>query len=228
MSPSLRRLTAISTIVGAALLAVHGVTHELLYGPDPDLAQVAQEPTRIAISIVELGAAMLLALGLFGLYERQAARARTLGLASFFVFFVGLSMLIGVAFGQAFLIPAVAQHAPNLLRMNPLPPSVGWGFLLGLVSLAGGFVLFGIATIRARVFPRPAGYGVAIGGPLGLAPGSGIFAYVSLAALIVLCASLAWMGFLLATTPHGAETARTALPAHHASGSDRFVHDRAS
>src|SRR5229473_2375931 len=126
-------------------------------------------------------------------------------LALFFVPFIlkGLILLFfgillqGASFSllQVTVLPWIAQVAPKLLEgNNTLPIGV---FLLLIVSglmESIGNILLGIATMRARVFPRWAGVFLLVSGILSLltlVPFLGdileVISYISLAAAFVWC-----------------------------------------
>ena len=80
--------------------------------------------------------------------------------------------------------------------------SVPWSDL----PLTFGWALFGVATLRARIFPRPAAIllligAVATGGVSALLGGGlgGVGGYVGIGATIVLHAAIVWLGFNLFT-----------------------------
>jgi hypothetical protein len=100
---------------------------------------------------------LLLAMGLPGLYLRQAARVGVLGFIGFVLLSLGV-LLAGVGFAtvQLTIYPYLAQSAPKLLPSGGTGPLAGillWWIVPGLLLMAGN-ILFGIATVRSRVFPR--------------------------------------------------------------------------
>lgn len=67
------------------------------------------------------------------------------------------------------------------------------GFLLSFVLAALGWLLFGVATLRAGVYPRPAALLLIVGAVVSLAH---IVAPLPLSG-IVLSVAVAWLGFVL-------------------------------
>ena len=130
---------------------------------------------------------VLLLLGLVGLYASQSEAAGVLGLVGFLVAFVGTALLVGALWFELFITPALATEAPELAEAE-----LGLaGFILVLLAGALGWVLFGAATLQARVYPRWAAVLLIAGGLVAFAP-------VPLAG-IVFSGAVAWMGFILFT-----------------------------
>lgn len=98
---------------------------------------------------------MLLQLGPIGLYARQPEAAGVLGLVSFLMAFIGTGSTLGVNFVDTFVMPTLAVEAPGLLEAGPTEV-YGFGFIPAALLLVVGWLLFGLATLRARVYPREA------------------------------------------------------------------------
>jgi hypothetical protein len=151
----------------------------------------------LLVALVSLIGSLLFAIGLPGMYLRQAGRAGVLGLVGFILVFFD-SLLHG-AFSalQVTALPLLAQVAPKLLAGETLP---GGMFLFLLVfSLLDviGAILLGIATLRAHVFPQLAGVLLIIAGI-----GAGLMfvapnAITEIAASIVFNAAFLWCGYVL-------------------------------
>jgi hypothetical protein len=130
---------------------------------------------------------ILLLLGLVSLYVSQSEAAGVLGLVGFLVAFVGTTLLVGALWFELFITPALAAEAPELAEAE-----LGLaGFILVLLAGALGWVLFGAATLRARVYPRGAAVLLIVGGLVAFTP-------IPLAG-IVFSGAVAWMGFTLFT-----------------------------
>lgn len=130
---------------------------------------------------------ILLLLGLVSLYVSQSEAASVLGLVGFLVAFVGTTLLVGALWFELFITPALAAEAPELAEAE-----LGLaGFILVLLAGALGWVLFGAATLRARVYPRGAAVLLIVGGLVAFTP-------IPLAG-IVFSGAVAWMGFTLFT-----------------------------
>lgn len=108
-------------------------------------ALVAEHQPSAAVAGLLLAAAILLILGLPGVYAVQARTARVPGLIGHVLLTVGLFLLVLYA-APPILYPSLSQGPPENLLL----------FGLGL-ALTAGLVVTGFVTLQARVFPRPAG-----------------------------------------------------------------------
>ena len=133
---------------------------------------------------------LALAVGLAGLYLRQAPAAGRLGLVGFLLALLGTAAMAGSDWTGLFVIPQLASALPGWLSTPP--DGVGLAILANFVIYALGWLLFGIATLRAGVFPRAAGAAVTLGIVASIA------APLSLG-LLVFELGLVWLG-LYATT----------------------------
>lgn len=134
--------------------------------------QSFSEPTMVTSSSfytlqskINLLAAVLLLGGLVGLYARQSEAAGLLGLVGFLVAFLGTALLVGFLWTNAFVLPNLAVEAPTLLSGGP--PAA---FYLSLVALVLGWGIFGVATLRAGLYPRTAVVLLIIGAVTNLLP----------------------------------------------------------
>jgi hypothetical protein len=198
-SRTLYRLSGIVLLVGSLIGVIGSILDTVLIpGNSESAQQVLSTPFTIDASLF-LAWALLLTMGLPGLYLRQATRAGVLGFAGFVLLSLGL-LLGGVAFAtvQVTIYPYLAQSAPKLLPTNGTGPDVG--FLLWILGpvllLAIGNILLGIATMRARVFARWAGILLIVAGVLFLLSFAPI-PFISLASNVVFFVALAWCGYLL-------------------------------
>jgi hypothetical protein len=113
------------------------------------------------------------------------------------------TLFIAVSHYYGFIAPVLAAQAPAMLdAINAYPPvaALNWLWIVGFFL---GSTLFGIATLRAGVFPRQSGILLAIGSPLQLVGGvlsqfvfEPLFIVVILGAL-ALGLGLAWAGYSL-------------------------------
>ncbi len=88
--------------------------------------------------------------------------------------------------------PMIAQEAPGVLTVEPTGAFL-IGISLTLILFAVGWLLFGLATIRAGVFPRGAGVLLSVGAALFL-----ILGMMELPLwTVILSAAVAWMGYTI-------------------------------
>ncbi len=143
-------------------------------------------------SKANLLAAILLLGGLVGLYARQAQAAGLLGLVGFIVAFLGTALLIGFLWASAFIIPSLAAEIPEMVEVPKLlagvPPP---GFFLSLAAFALGWGMFGVATLRARIYPRTTAVLLVICAIINLLP----VPFLG----FVFAVAVMWMGFNLFT-----------------------------
>ena len=136
--------------------------------PPDVLASVTTSPWAIIIS-AKFVMCLLFLVGITGLYARQVEQAGRLGLAGFLLLILSWWVQTGFVFTELFILPVLATAAPQYVDsflgiVNQQPGQMDIGALgavynvgTGITYLLGG-LLFGIATLRARVLPRwPAG-----------------------------------------------------------------------
>jgi len=154
-SATLYRLSGISLCVGS-LLVIIGIIPGLFSGNDQTSA------IAVSGSLVRLIGAMLVALGLPGVYARQAKRSGILGLIGYICTFFWILMAMAFEPIIAFVLPFLAVKAPAVVH-GSLPPGL-FLFLIvdGLMLLVGG-ILLGIATLRAGISPRLVGLVLIVG-----------------------------------------------------------------
>ncbi len=129
---------------------------------------------------------VLVLFGLFGLYTRQSEAAGPLGLVGFLVAFLGTALLVGASWGDVFVVPILVDAAPELLDAGP-----PFAYVLSLGIFAIGWVLFGVAALRARVYPRWAALLLIVGAVLSFLPLPLSTALFGVA--------VAWLGLILFT-----------------------------
>jgi len=158
---TLMRWAGLSAMVAGLCFIVIGMFHPV---------NVPASVTSVTWVNVHIFATALGFFGLFGmagLYARQAEQSGWLGLAGFLLFTVWMTLVTGFSFVEAFILPKLATESPafvaGILGMfSSIPSQVDLGVLPTLWNISGpmyifGPLLFGIATFRARVFPRWAG-----------------------------------------------------------------------
>ena len=188
-SSKLVRWSGLAALAGGVLFIIVTVAEFLVVGNQP-LSEAAVTGAWPAVQGGYVVAAVLIGLGLVGLYARQVQQAGTLGLVAFVVTFVGVLLATGSAWSEAFLGPWLASTAPELLDSGS--PAEAAAFLSYMLFSLGWF-LFGLASLRARVLSRGAAILLLIGAPLPIVLG---FLNVPLGGT-VFGVALAWMGYEL-------------------------------
>ena len=143
-------------LLAALPLQVIGI---LVHPPSEQLRHVLQ-PIYGPAHVVVFVSWVLALLGLPGLYARQAGRAGVLGLVGFALTMVAGCYHCYLALYEGFAVPVMARQPATQALLGPGGPLAhGAGALGALASLSLlGFPLLGIATVRARVFPRGVGW----------------------------------------------------------------------
>ena len=191
-SSGLIRWSGLAAMVAAALLVVGDLLNlTVLFSSEP-FSEEAQSGSYLFRQVLFLLGVMLLLLGLVGLYTRQSQAAGTLGLVGFLVAYAGTVLVAGFLWASTFITPALATEVPEFLDAGPPP-----GFFPALITCGVGWLLFGIATLRARVYPRWA--------TILLMVGAVIFVVPLPLAGIVLSVAVGWLGYHLLTGGEAAE-----------------------
>jgi hypothetical protein len=150
-------------------------------------------------------------LGMVGLYARQAAKVRWLGLAGFLMLELWLVLIMGFSFVEAFVLPHVAGATPGLVQawMGMFSGPAGtfdlgvlptvWMLTAPIYVLGGA--CFGVATFRAGILPRWAGALLALSTLL--APAAVLVPNAAQPKMAIpLGIALAWLGYALWTEQH--------------------------
>lgn len=191
-SSNLMRWSGLAALVGSVLLIASDLLNAALFPAEPGSDLIATNASWFIVQILVLLALVLIALGLVGLYARQAQETGTLGLVAYLVAFSGTLMAFGMLWGEPFLGPFLAEEAPAVLDAEPTG-TVAAGVVLSVMLSALGWLLFGLASLRAQVLPR--------GAALLLIVGAVLFFVLTMLELplwsVVQSAAVAWMGYTL-------------------------------
>ena len=188
-SSNLIRWAGLAAILAGVLLVVADLLNLAIgFDDDEPFSETATTDIYAFQSVVNLLAAVLLLIGLVGLYARQSEAAGLLGLAGFLVAFLGTALVTGLLWASLFIVPTLAVEVPAFLDQVEGPPP---GFFLTFITFAVGWLLFGIATLLARVYPRIPTILVMIGAVIAVLP----LPFTG----IVLAIAVAWLGFALFT-----------------------------
>ncbi len=185
-SSDLIRWSGLAAILGGTLLLISDLLSLTVFSGD--LTEIATTGAYLADGGTRLLAGVLLLLGLVGLYARQAEASGVLGLGAFLIAFAGTTLILGTWWTNTFVAPSLATEAPAFLEAGPTGV-LSIGFTLSFALGALGWLLFGLASLRARVYPRAAVVVLIVGAVLALAPLpiSGV----------VLQVAIAWLGLVL-------------------------------
>ena len=180
MTTLTRRCARMAILASLLLLAAEVVESVFV-----DTAALSVTPSeRIAATLFFTGA-IALTIGLVGIYLHQVEAAGRFGTIAFLVALVGSALMISSDWNQLFAGPTLLQ-IPNIA--TDFPPLMIAGFLMNYGCYLLGWMLFGLATYRARVFPRAAGLLLIVSILLSLTRIPGIFA--------LFYATIGWLGIL--------------------------------
>jgi hypothetical protein len=163
-SPLTARQAGIASIIAAALMLVSQISQLVLPLTLPESFWIATQSLRMGLA---LAAMFALLVALTGLYARQAHATGRLGLIGYLTASLGTLLVAGDWWYEGFIGPAIRTEAPELLA-TAVSGSVLIGAALTTVTFAAGWVLFGIASVRAGVLPRSAAVLMTVAGVAGI------------------------------------------------------------
>lgn len=197
---NLIRLAGLSAVAAGVIFAGIQPIHP------PDLLPAVTTTAWAVLMPLKLAMCLLFLAGLTGLYARQVAAAGWLGLAGFLALSLSWALQTAFIFAEAFILPVLAGPAPAFVdsflgMFNGVPGAMPIGALptvygvVGLLYMLGG-VLFGLATVRARVLPRAAGALLAVAAAL--TPAAALLPHaLQRFAAVPVGLALAWLGYAL-------------------------------
>jgi hypothetical protein len=205
-SSILIRWCGLAAILGAVLFIIADLINLLTADFDASPSEFFTSFGFYLTSALFLVGGPLVLLGLVGLYARRPEAIGVLGLIAFLGAFFGGVLAQGAIWSDSFISPAIASEAPELLESEP-PGVVIFGILLSFVLVNLGWILFGVAVLRARLYPRLAALLLIAGAVIALllnllsggGPPGGILPYVGTASDILFFGAIAWMGLILFT-----------------------------
>ena len=204
---SMVRWSGIFLILAGVLIALGTIIH-----PSKETPQIilAEETRLIAGHWLLTFYSAFLMLGLPGVYAYRSRQLGRLGLAGFLLLFFG-TLFYAVSSDYGFNAPVLARLAPQTLDAINAYPSVALMDGLFVLLLFPGFILFGIAIQRSRVFPPWSGILIATGwslfmicAPLALLVFEPLW-ILAIFGTVLLGLGLGWVGFALLSSKDLAE-----------------------
>jgi hypothetical protein len=152
-------------IVGAYLTVTH-LALEFVFVSFSDLAVMVADPLFRVLNLAYAAAFSGLAIAACAAYDKQAREAGTFGLVALCAAIVGTVNLGANMWFEGFAVPWLAGEVPQILTAEK---TLFWqvGYLSSYILFSIGWVLFGIASLRARVFPRFISLAIVVGGVIG-------------------------------------------------------------
>ena len=175
------------------------VGHLLNLGGDPEYGTVLGSSSVLAAHVV-------LVFALVALYAAQAQQSGLLGSFGMVLSVVGTTLASGVI-----LVEIAGASGVEVKAVIGAGLSGAFSLLGGLAFLIG-LILFGVATMRAGVFPRWAGLVLIVGDVVfGAASFTGSASLViELVGAFITCAAFVWLGLALLLAGGGASTQQPA------------------
>jgi hypothetical protein len=152
-------------IVGAYLTVTHLVL-EFVFVSFSDLAVMLADPLFRVVNLAYAAAFSGLAIAACAAYDKQAREAGTFGLVALCAAIIGTVNLGANMWFEGFAVPWLADVVPQVLTVEK---TLFWqvGYYSSYLLFAIGWVLFGLASLRARVFPRLISLAIVAGGLIG-------------------------------------------------------------
>ena len=164
-SPLNRYAGPIALIAGGLFAVIH--IGQFFVADRSDLAAMVTDPVFMVVSAAYFIAFPLLLIALVALYWRQAGEAGLFGAVAFCTALIGTVALAGDMWFDAFAVPWLVQVAPAVVSADRSGSLLTTGWLVSVVLFSLGWIMFGLASFGARVFPRALSIAVAIGGLIG-------------------------------------------------------------
>ena len=192
-TPMSRFAGPIAVVAGVSVLATRLVIMLTIPAERGDpLKAAVLSPVNTVNSIASIAAFGLLAIALAAIYDRQARAAGSFGLIAFGAAMIGTVFMAGDWWYEAFAVPWMADVAPVVFDTGAGGPLLAGG-LLSFALFALGWAMFGIASLRAGVFPRSISATILVAGIGAGIPIAGAYLYASL----VFGLAIAWLGVWL-------------------------------
>jgi hypothetical protein len=167
---TIQRLAALALIAGSALLALYAIAFPALLPLDrmaTDFTQVVLAPHWLWLAGVALAGVLLLAAGFAGVYSRLYSSAGWIGLLGFVFLELAYLLQAMMVSWEVFLYPVIARHSDSVALLRDeliVQDKLVHAFELAAVAtILVGTVLFCLALVRSRAFPRYAGVVVFVG-----------------------------------------------------------------
>jgi hypothetical protein len=193
---TLIRWSGLAGIASAVFVIVaEGIARSLGLMSMEEMAVTPLAPSWVPLNCLELLGLALMLLATVGLYARLAAASGLFGVIGFLVTFLGTCLLLGSAWTNTFVPPAIAREAPALLTMHPPPSPLGTAFNVTAEVFGLGQILFGIVVLRARQLPSGGAILLIVAGVLvRITPMLPIYLPLE---VVAASAAFAWLGYAL-------------------------------
>lgn len=154
------------------LLMIAGVLFgSFMFFHPPNTPQGALEGIWVPVHLMWLIAYLLIICSLIPLFPLAVSQG-LLATISYWLSFIGTALSLPIAVWDAFIVPYLAKHAPDLiLQIEELSfetPVLTFRiiFFITVLIFSLGFILYGISLIRSRLVPVMVGVCFILGAPL--------------------------------------------------------------
>lgn len=191
-SPLARIAPPVALATGILLIITPIVTRVTIPADAAALRAAVLTPAHAINTAAAIVAFALLVVALVAIFEWEAHAAGWLGVVGLFAAIVGTVFMAGDWWYEAFAVPWIAEDAPQLFESG-VGPRVLIGGLFSFALFGIGWILFGVASLRAGVFPAAISIGIVAGGLLSGLPISGAYLYGHVLLGVTLVCLGAWM-----------------------------------
>jgi hypothetical protein len=201
--PPLARVAGPIVLAAGALLMIQQLIALTFFDRSRIEATMAN-PLFVPLAVAYFVAFCGLLVALVAAYSWEADEAGAFGVLGLLAALVGTMFLAGDLWFEAFAVPWLGDVAPASLHLAGGTLIIG--AFISYVLFAVGWVLFGLASTRARVFPRPISIAIVVGGIIGFQAALPPFA-------IPLAVAISWLGIWMMRTNPVANVAPASAPA---------------
>jgi hypothetical protein len=170
LAPSLlTRSAAPLAIIAGALVVVTRLVMLTVPTDIDGLMVYVLTPVWSVTSIAQIVAFAMLVVALVATYDVQAREAGVLGLIAVGSAILGTVFMAGDWWYEAFAVPRMAEVDPSVM-VDFAQGRLLFGGLLSFALFGIGWLLYGIASVRARVYPSAISWAIAAGGLVSAVP----------------------------------------------------------
>ena len=201
-----KKVAGVFAILAGILYTVIQFIH-----PPENLNSVNSSSWQI-VACLSIAMSLFFLIGIIGIYMKQVEKVGWVGLIGFILFSLFWLISMSFSFIEAFVYPLIIDDAPKFVEgmlglFGESKSSVNLGVFTVLAPIAGvlymlGSLLLGIATFRAKVFPRAAGILFSFAGVVTLATAIIPHPYDRILALPMGVVFI-WLGYILCFDKEG-------------------------
>jgi hypothetical protein len=181
-----RRAAGLASITASGLILLYQLSQIIFVLTVSESFFHATQSLRFGLALVAM---YVLLLALTGGYWVEANVVGGLGLAGYLIAFLGTLLVAGDWWYETFIGPILRDRVPQLLE-EAQPGLVLFGAFVTSAAFAVGWLIFGLSSYRAGIFPRGASILLMLGGVAGAVP-------LLVGSQIPLALAVGWIGLSL-------------------------------